>query len=308
VRDEQRRTISAARTRDPAAVAAAAARRRRRPWLGPSGRLMIIAADHPARGSLGVGDRPMAMASRYDLLDRILVALGRPGVDGVLATPDIIEDLLLLGALDDRLAIGSMNRSGLPGSVFEIDDRFTAYSADSLAAASLDGGKMLLRIDPDDPATPAALEACAAAVTGLAQHRVAAIIEPFMVHRLDGKRVNDLSPDSVIRSIAIASGLGTTSAYSWLKIPVVGEMERVSESFTLPALLLGGTAGERLDVVFARWQEALRLPNVHGLVAGRNLLYPPDDDVAAAVDAAVRLLPGRPRAAGAALDRGLVPG
>jgi len=308
VRDEQRRTISAARTRDPAAVATAAARRRRRPWLGPSGKLVIIAADHPARGSLAAGDRPMAMASRYDLLDRILVALGRPGVDGVLGTPDVLEDLLLLGALDGRLAIGSMNRSGLPGSVFEIDDRFTAYSAAAVAAGNLDGGKMLLRIDPGDPATPAALEACAAAVTDLARHRVTAIIEPFMVRRRDGQRVNDLSPDSVIRSIAIASGLGVTSAYSWLKIPVVEEMERVAESFTLPALLLGGNTGERPNEVFGRWQAALRLPNVHGLIAGRNLLYPPDDDVAAAVDLAVSLLPRQPRTAVAGPGRPLAPG
>ena len=142
MRDEQRRTISEIRTRDPDAIAAAAARRRRRAWLGPSGRLMIIAADHPARGSLEAGRRPMAMASRPDLLDRILVALGRPGVDGILATPDIIEDLLVLGALDDRVVIGSMNRSGLPGSVFEVDDRFTAYTAGALAAGHLDGGKM----------------------------------------------------------------------------------------------------------------------------------------------------------------------
>jgi hypothetical protein len=269
---------------------------------------VIVAADHPARGSLGAGDRPMAMASRYDLLDRILVALGRPGVDGVLATPDVIEDLLLLDALDDRLAIGSMNRSGLPGSVFEIDDRFTAYSAAAVAAGNLDGGKMLLRIDPDDPATPAALEACAAAVTDLAQHRVTAIIEPFMVRRLDGQRVNDLSPDSVIRSIAIASGLGATSAYTWLKIPVVEEMERVAESFTLPALLLGGNTRDRPDEVFGRWQVALRLPNVHGLVAGRNLLYPPDDDVAAAVDLAVSLLPRPPRTAVTGVDRRLASG
>jgi hypothetical protein len=296
VRDEQRRTISEIRTRDPDAIAAAAARRRRRPWLGQSGKLVIIAADHPARGSLEAGRRPMAMASRYDLLDRILVALGRPGVDGVLATADVMEDLLLLGALDDRLAIGSMNRSGLPGSVFEVDDRFTAYTASALAGASLDGGKMLLRIDPDDRATAGTLEACATAVTDLARHRITALIEPFMVHRRDGRRVNDLSPDSVIRSIAVASGLGATSAYSWLKIPVVAEMERVAESSTLPALLLGGNTADHLDEVLARWQAALRLPGVHGLVAGRTLLYPPDDDVAGAVDAAVSLLPYRPRA------------
>jgi Cgl0159-like len=307
VRDEQRRTISEIRARDPDAIAAAAARRRRRPWLGPSGQLMIIAADHPARGSLEVGRRPMAMASRYDLLDRILVALGRPGVDGILATADVIEDLLLLGALDDRLVIGSMNRSGLPGSVFEVDDRFTAYTASALAVANLDGGKMLLRIDQDDPATAGTLEACAAAITDLARHRLTALIEPFMVHRRDGRRVNDLSPDSVIRAIAVASGLGATSAYSWLKIPVVEEMERVAESSTLPALLLGGNTAD-LDEVLARWQAALRLPNVHGLVAGRALLYPPGDDVAAAVDAAVSLLPYRSRAPQAGSDRRLAAG
>jgi hypothetical protein len=90
--------------------------------------------------------------------------------------------------------------------------------------------------------------------------------------------------------------LGATSAYSWLKIPVVEEMERVAESSTLPALLLGGNTADHLDEVLARWQAALRLPSVHGLVAGRTLLYPlypPGDDVAATVDAAVSLLPAR---------------
>jgi DhnA family fructose-bisphosphate aldolase class Ia len=112
-----------------------------------------------------------------------------------------------------------------------------------------------------------------------------------MVHRPHGRPANDLSADAVIGAIAIASGLGATSAYSWLKIPVVADMQRVSDSFTLPALLLGGDTGERPDEVFALWEAALRLPNVHGLVAGRNLLYPRDHDVAAAVDVAVSLLP-----------------
>ncbi len=250
------------RARTPSAVAAAAARRRRRPWLGPSGRLMIIAADHPARGALGVGDRPLAMANRFDLLDRILVALERPGVNGVLATADVIEDLLLLEALDGRLA----------------------------AASSLDGGKMLLRMDMDDPATAAALAACADAVSDLASRQVMAIIEPFIVRRAGQRTHNDLAAHAVIRSIAIASGLGVTSAYTWLKIPVVDDMERVAEASTLPTVLLGGESGDRPDEMFARWQKALRLPNVRGLAVGRNILYPPDDNVAAAVDTAVSLL------------------
>ena len=55
------------------------------------------------------------MADRAELLDRLSVALSRPGVDGVLGTADIIEDLLLLGALEGKVVIGSMNRGGLAG-------------------------------------------------------------------------------------------------------------------------------------------------------------------------------------------------
>ena len=51
---------------------------------------MIVAADHPARGALGVRGNATAMASRADLLNRLAVALTRPGVDGVLGTADIL--------------------------------------------------------------------------------------------------------------------------------------------------------------------------------------------------------------------------
>ena len=86
---------------------------------------MIVAADHPARGALAVGSRPTAMNSRTDLLDRLRAALADPGVDGVLATADILDDLLLLGALEDKVVFSSMNRGGLAGAQFELDDRMT---------------------------------------------------------------------------------------------------------------------------------------------------------------------------------------
>jgi hypothetical protein len=81
------------RAHRPEAVAEAAAARKRRPLLADSGRLMLVAADHPARGALDVRGQPGTMASRLDLLDRLCTALARPGVDGVLATPDVVEDL-----------------------------------------------------------------------------------------------------------------------------------------------------------------------------------------------------------------------
>jgi hypothetical protein len=289
-------TLVARRMFEPGAVATGYAHRIRRRLVGPAGRLMIIAADHPARGALRAGDQAMAMADRSDLLARLVVALDRPGVDGLLAAPDVVEDLLLLGVLDDRVVIGSMNRGGLPGAAFEIDDRFTAYDPDGIARSRLDAGKMLLRIDPADGASAAALHRCAGAVSALAEHGLTAFVEPFMAGRVDGRLVNDLSADAVVQSAVIAAGLGTTSAFTWLKLPVVAEpggMERVAAATTLPIVLLGGEVPGDPDETYARWEKALALPSVRGLVVGRSMLYPPDDDVVSAVDTAVKLLPGK---------------
>jgi DhnA family fructose-bisphosphate aldolase class Ia len=291
VREAELRHLVDIRTHRPQAIAEAAARRlSARSLLGGHGRLMIIAADHPARGALRAGQEPLAMSHRADLLDRLCLALSRPGVNGVLGTPDILEDLLLLGALDDKVVIGSMNRGGLAGTAFEIDDRFTAYDPASIAAAGFDGGKMLVRIDPEDPATVATLQACAGAVSDLAQRRLIAMIEPFISHRVDGKIHNDLTPEAMIRAIAVASGLGNTSAYTWLKVPYVEDMERVMAASTLPALILGGEVSPDQNAVMAAWRKTLELPTVRGFVIGRSLLFPPDDNVAAAVDAVVEML------------------
>lgn len=291
MRDDALRGLVDARVSRPVAIAEAAARRTRPTCLlGDHGKLMMIAADHPARGALRAGDRPLAMADRAGLLDRLCLALSRPGVNGVLGTPDILEDLLLLGALEGKVVVGSMNRGGLAGTCFEIDDRFTAYDAPSIAAAGYEGGKMLLRIDPDDGGTAPTLEACARAVSALADRRLMAMVEPFLSHRVDGRVRNELTPEAMILAIGVASGLGTTSAYTWLKVPVVEDLERVLAASMLPALILGGEVGADQDAAFAGWRKALALPTVQGLVIGRSLLYPPDDDVAAAVDTALSLL------------------
>lgn len=280
------------RVTDPGRIATAWAGRRRRPLVGDDGRMLLIAADHPARGALGVRSDPLAMGSRRDLLDRLVAALARPGVDGVLGTPDVLDDLVLLGALDDKVAIGSMNRGGLQGAVFELDDRFTAYTADEIAARGLDGGKMLTRICLGDPGTVATLEASAHAVTDLARHGLMAMVEPFLSVVDDGRVRNLLDPDSTIASIGIASGLGASSAHTWLKLPVVGDLARVMEATTLPTLLLGGDPQGDPQDTYAAWSDALTLPSVTGLVVGRALLYPPDGDVAAAVDIASGLVHG----------------
>jgi DhnA family fructose-bisphosphate aldolase class Ia len=281
--------ITDLRAADPGAIARAWQNRTTRPTVRGNGRLMIVAADHPARGALAVGSRATAMNSRIDLLDRLRAALADPGVDGVLATSDILDDLVLLGALEDKVVFSSFNRGGLAGSSFELDDRMTGATAASTAAARMNGGKMLCRIALDDPGTVATMTACAQAVDELAVHGLIAMLEPFMSSRVDGKVRNDLSPDAVIKSVHIAQGLGSTSAFTWMKLPVVEEMDRVMESTTMPTLLLGGDPPDP-DEAFASWDKALGLPSVRGLVVGRTLLYPADDDVSAAVATAVSMV------------------
>jgi len=285
--------LATVRARHPEAIAEAAARRRRRPVVGASGRLMIVAADHPARGVLAAGGRGTAMAVRADLLERLCTALGRPGVDGVLATADILDDLLLLGALEDKVAVGSMNRGGLAGAAFEMDDRFTGHRPRDLERLRFDAGKLLLRIDYSDAGSLATMETAARTIDEMAERRLPVFVEPFLSRRVDGRVRNDLSTAAVATAIAVASGLGGTSAYTWLKLPVTADADAMATALavsTLPAVLLGGESGGDQEAVYDRWRKALRLPTVQGLVAGRTLLYPADGSVEAAVDTAVALL------------------
>ena len=288
-----------------------ARRRRRRPLLLPyeqlregvrhRTRLFLVAADHPARGALGVGGDSLRMADRRDLLSRLSVALSRPGVDGLLATPDIVEDLLILGSLtgessllDDKVVFGSMNRGGLAGSVWELDDPITAYHAAAVFRMKLDGGKLLLRIDRQDPDSLKTIYQCARAIRILTAQKVpaAAMVEPLPAYRdQDGVLRIDTSPEALIGVIAIASGLGPTSAYTWLKLPPPSsDPMSVFAASTLPVLLLGGDPGDRGEELLASWAEAMEAPTVRGLVAGRSLIYPADDDVAGWVDRAARIV------------------
>lgn len=284
--------IVAMRAQLPARIAElAAARQQPTGLVGQTGRLLLVAADHPARGALRAGGNALAMGDRAEVLNRIVRVLDRPGVDGVLGTADIIEDLLMLGALEGKIVIGSMNRGGLAGTAFEIDDRFTGYDAASIARAGYQGGKMLFRIDPNDPATPSTMLACAAAVGELAGHGVMAMVEPFISGRdASGRIRNDLSTEAVVRSATVAAGLASTSAYTWLKLPVVERMDVVLAATTLPVVLLGGEVSDDQGAQFAAWSKALASPNVRGMVIGRSLLFPPDGKVESAVDATVEMM------------------
>jgi DhnA family fructose-bisphosphate aldolase class Ia len=274
----------------PTAIAEALASRARRPVLADDGATFIIAVDHPGRRANAVRGEALAMANRRDLIERTMTALADPGVDGVMGTPDVLDDLALLGALDGKVAIGSMNRGGLQGTAWELDDQLTGHDVTAIVEQGLDGGKMLLRIDPNDPNCKPTIETCAEFISGLANAGLMAMIEPLPYTHRDGRSVLDDNADELVRCVGVASALGSTSAYTWLKLPASAEIERVMAATSLPALILGGAPGPDPATAFDQWRRAMAIANVRGLVVGRSLLYPPDHDVASAVATAARIV------------------
>ena len=263
----------------------------RRELIGDDGNLLIVAVDHTARGMLAAGSDPLAVADRYTLLDRVMRALRVPGVDGVMASADILEELAWLGTLDGVVAIGTMNRGGIIGARWELDDRLTAYDADHIEEFGLDGGKTLLRIEDTDAGVARTLEMVAALSTELADRKLLNMIEPlpYVIDDVGRARL-DSSTERLIKVVAIASGLGSSSAYTWLKLPASPDMDQVAGATSMPIVMLGGDPGADAARTFAGWKAAMKEPNVRGLVAGRALVYPENGDVEGAVTMAANIV------------------
>ena len=261
---ERLRSLRETRARLPELVRNRHAARRRRSVTGHGGRLLLVEADDPARGRLGSEQDPRALFDRGDLLRRLFEALRTGGLDGIIGTADLLDDLLLLEALEDRIALGAMNSGGVFGSAFEHGGAFTGFDPDVLAGSHLDGGKMRLPIDPLDPGTAQVLESAGHAVTGLAGHGLLALIEAEWVVRGSGGADVDTSADALARAIDVASGLGGRSPYSWLLLPAVDDVEEALAATTLPAMIRIAEvpAPGEADL----WPHLLSLSGIRGMV------------------------------------------
>ena len=284
--------ITEIRVQRPEIILAEAETRKRRERLTRNGKLVILAADHPGRGVTHSGANPVGMASRYEYLARILRVLTQPGVDGVMSTPDILEELLIVNYLirergggsflDGKVLIGCMNRGGLSGAVFEMRDRFGAFTAAQLHRMRFDAAKMMFRLDLQNPDSGATIHECAEALRDLQALDLPAFLEPLPVERSETGYRAVKSAEAMIPVIGVATALGNSSRLLWLKIPYVEDYQRVVRSTTSPILMLGGPSGgdpKKLLYDFAAGMAAGG--NVRGVLVGRNILFPGEQDPAA---------------------------
>jgi DhnA family fructose-bisphosphate aldolase class Ia len=295
------RGITDVRIERPSVVQEEAERRKRRPLPAPQGTLVVLAADHPGRRVLNVKDEPLRMANRHEYLSRILRALTCAGIDGVMGTPDLIEDLFILGrlvrerggrsVLDDRLLIGCMNRGGVKGSAFEMEDAFTAFTVERLQALRMDGAKFMVRVDDTDPASGRTLAACAEAVSLCVRGDLMAFLEPLPVRRLRGAYAVERTAEQLAGMVSVGAALGASSLNTWLAIPSCHGLERVVAATTLPILIIGGEVVGSARPVLKDLRRATQAGlSVRGALMGRNVLFPGQEDpraMAAAVAAVV---------------------
>jgi DhnA family fructose-bisphosphate aldolase class Ia len=288
--------ITDIRVNQPEIIDQQAASRKRRPRLTLDGKLTILAADHPARGVTNIGKDATIMGNRHQYLGRILRVLMTTSFDGFMSTPDMIDELLILdymiqqnggpSFLDHKVLIGCMQRGGVVNVEGEIEDRFTAYTADSIARFRLDGGKMLLRFAAEDERTLATMDYCAKAITDLNRYNLPSFVEPMRMVRTDGKWVMKNNADDLIRLAGIASGLGDSSRNMWLKLPYSPDYRRVALATTMPIILLGGPSNEDPRSTFEDFAAGMASgSNVRGAMVGRNISFPGADDPAAVAQA-----------------------
>lgn len=285
--DELMASLTDARVRRAADIRAHAQSRRRRAEIAPDGHLVVLAADHPARMVTGAHDDPLALANRQEYLGRILRVLQAGHVDGLMATPDVIEevlaaDLLLSGGLlDDRLLIGCMNRGGLAGTAFEMWDGLTAYDARGMREMNLDGAKLMFRLEPGNRGSGQTIVWCAQAINSCLEEGLAVFLEPLPVREQGGRFIVQEEAGELARICGVASALGRSSLATWLKLPYCADYEIVARATTCPILMLGGEAGEQPVGLLEDLARGLRAgPNVRGALIGRNVLYPGAPDPA----------------------------
>ncbi len=295
------------RVKNPDLIVEELKKRKRRKNLTEDGFLVLLAADHPARGVISSPDSPIGMADRLEYLGRILRVATSPYVDGIMATPDVIDDLVLIDRifkeagresfLKDKILVGSMNRSGIYGTVFEMEDRMVAYRVEDLVKYNLDAGKILFRLETGRYSRYSiqTLSYAAEEVRKANEYGIPIFIEPLPVERdseNEPYRVI-MSVEALVKVVGIASAIGGSSARLWIKIPYVEGFNRVARATTLPILILGGESPGDPTYAIENVSKALAsAPNVRGSLIGRNVLFPGRDDPRAVARAIYEVVHG----------------
>jgi DhnA family fructose-bisphosphate aldolase class Ia len=237
---------------------------------------LILAADHRARAVLTTENWSEFFGALAEAL---------PSCDGILATAQPLSGLAEAGHLSSsHRTYLSVNRTGLAGSAFELDDRLVA----SVGRAAVDGWtgiKHMTRIDMKDPMTASALELLGRVLEDSREAGLEALIEPLLWR--DGRVCRE--PDDIVLAAVVAHDIGAPV----IKVPVPAAapgvarrraVARIVASVSVPVLFLGGPMSEGgRERVLDEVRDVMEGGGA-GMAMGRALYQDPDPaDMAALV-------------------------
>ncbi len=234
--------------------------------LAVDGRAVVLAADHRARGIVTI--------ERYaDYVAALCAAL--PMCDAVMASAQPLADLVRIGVQDGQATLLSLNRTGLAGTAFELDDRLVA-TVEGAAAAGYTGVKVMTRVDRNDPSGAAQLEMLGTVIEQSRGLELDCLVEPLTWTN----GAMDRTVDGIVWSAVIAHDMGAPL----LKVPVPdvagGEaraqaVRRVVDSVGVPVLFLGGPRVRERDDVLAEVSDVMAGGGA-GMAIGRAVYQDPD--------------------------------
>ena len=223
--------------------------------------------------------------------------LSRPGVDGVLGTADVLDDLLLMGALEGKVVIGSMNRGGLQGATFELDDRFTGLHR---RRDRRPRPRRRQDADPDRPRRPRHGRDPRGERAG--RHRPRRTRADGDGRAVPGRSSRTAGSATCSTPTRRSASIHVAVRARRLERPHLAQAARRRRppprhgrhDAARPCCSAVTPRATRTTPT-PRGAGRSRCPRSAGLVVGRALLYPPDGDVAAAVDIAADLVHGADR-------------
>jgi class I fructose-bisphosphate aldolase len=169
-----------------------------------------------------------------------------------------------------------LNRTGLAGSVFELDDRLVA-SVGRAASDGWTGVKHMTRIDFEDPLTAPALELLGQVLEQARDAGLEALVEPIVWQ--EGRIRRDT--DAVVLAAVLAHDIGAPV----IKVPVPAEVPgaqrqravaRVVASVGAPVLFLGGPLTQAgREAVLDEVRDVMEGGGA-GMAMGRTIYQDPD--------------------------------
>lgn len=240
------------------------------------GKAMILAIDHRQRG---IQDGIENFRSLVSLIERL-----SPYIDTIMTTKEPLAQLIVNGSLKDKGLVLSLNRTGLAGTSFEMDDRLVC-TVETALRWGLDGVKLLIKFNKNNQFTNDQLTLLANVVEECEKWSMPLMVEPLYMNLEDGKLVMDRSYEAIKWVSIITNDFRVPI----LKVPYVKsnsreegieQFKKIVDSVNAKVLLLGGPKRNNPLDVLRDFEDGVKA-GASGFVVGRNVFLSEKPEVMA---------------------------